>query len=89
MAAACVQRIPTLSREKCSLELEYEQMKDQVRVEQSKLSDFELEERDYESRKKARMKKAQEEGSVVKVRLNVGNWVINQTVRLSLSSFVA
>ena len=62
--------MPTLSREKHALELKYEQMKDQVRAERSKLSDFELEERDYERKKKARIKKAQEEDSVVKVRLN-------------------
>jgi hypothetical protein len=66
VAAACVQRMPILSREKSALEFKYEEMKDQARMERSKLSDFELEEQEYESMKRERIKKAQEEG-VVKV----------------------
>ena len=63
----CVQRMPTLSREKTALEMEHEELQDQVRMERSKLSDFELEELDYEAAKKARIKKALEEDANVKV----------------------
>lgn len=63
--------MPTLSTEKTALELQYEQMREQVRIEKSKLSDFELEELDFESMKKARIKKAQEEDSNIKVRFCV------------------
>lgn len=61
VAATCVQRMPTLGREKTPLELEYEQMKDQLWLERSKLSDFELEEAEQERIKKARIKKALED----------------------------
>lgn len=62
--------MPTLSREKTALEVKHEEMSDQVRLERSKLSDYELEERNFESMKKARIKKAQEEGTAVKVSLS-------------------
>ena len=61
VAAVCVQHMPTLGREKTDLELRYLQMKDQCRVEKSKLSDHELEEIAFERLKKARVLKAQEE----------------------------
>lgn len=60
--------MPTLSREKSALEVKYEQTRAQVKMEKSKLSDFELEEKEFESMKKARIKKAQEESTDVKVR---------------------
>lgn len=61
MAAVCVQRMPTLSQEKAAFELKYEEMKDHVGVEKSKLSDFELEELEFGRVKAARIKIAQEE----------------------------
>lgn len=61
VAAVCVQRMPTISREKTALELRYEELKDQTRLERSKRSDFELEELKFERVKEARIKKAQDE----------------------------
>ena len=67
MVAICLQRMPVLSREKALLEVEYEQLSDQIKMERSKLSDFELEEQKYEEMKKARIKKALEEDVDTKV----------------------
>ena len=61
VAAICVQRMPTLGREKTALELQFQEMKDQVRMEKSKLSDHELEEVEFEKLKKVRVQKAQDE----------------------------
>ena len=68
VAAVCVQRLPSLSREKTALELEYEEMKNQIRIERSKLSDFELEEQKHEKLVQARIKMASEELSEGTVR---------------------
>ena len=61
MTAVCVQRMPVLSRERTDLEIRYQEMSDQVRMERSRRSDFELEEMEFDKVKKARIKKAQEE----------------------------
>ncbi len=61
VAAACVQRMPTLGREKTALDQRYQELKDQVRVEKSKMSDHELEEIEFKKAEKARVQKAQEE----------------------------
>lgn len=57
----CVQRMPILSKEKTELEREYEELKDTMREESSKLSDFELEEIEYLREKREREKRALEE----------------------------
>ena len=67
VVSVCVQRMPKIVQEKTELELKYEKLKDQVRMERSKLSDFELEELEFEAMKKARIKKALEEESHIKV----------------------
>ena len=59
----CVQRFPTLSREKADLEKRYEEMFDTVRVERSRLSDFELEEKEHLRQKKERERRALEDDS--------------------------
>ena len=61
MAAACVQRMPLISPEKSEIELRVEDLKDKVRAERSKLSDFELEERKNQQLKREREKRALEE----------------------------
>lgn len=60
MAAVCVQRLPLLSREKTELELRVEAMKDTLRAEKSRLSDFELEESENQRLKRQREKRALE-----------------------------
>ena len=60
-SAICVQRFPTLAREKTPFELEYQTLREQIYVENSRLSDFELEEREILRKKRAREKKAMEE----------------------------
>ena len=59
--------MPSLGRERTALELEYREMSDQIKMEKSKLSDFELEELSFECMKKARLKKAQEDATDLKV----------------------
>lgn len=61
VSAVCVQRMPSLSRDKTDIELRYEQLKDKIRIEKSKLSDFELEEAEHLAIKKEREKRALEE----------------------------
>ena len=61
VSAVCVQRIPSLSQDKTDIELQYEQLKDTIRMEKSQLSDFELEEAEYLAIKKEREKRALEE----------------------------
>lgn len=61
VAAACVQRLPVLSREKSEIELQVNAMKDTLRAERSRLSDFELEERENKRLKRQREKRALEE----------------------------
>lgn len=61
VAAACVQRLPLLSREKSEIELQVDAMKDTLRAERSRLSDFELEERENKRLKRQREKRALEE----------------------------
>ena len=61
VAAVCVQRFPKLSRERTNLEQRFEEMMDTVRAERSRLSDFELEEREQLRRKRERERKALEE----------------------------
>ena len=57
----CVQRFPKLSREKTDLEQQYEEMIDTVRAERSRLSDFELEEKEQLRQKRERERRALEE----------------------------
>lgn len=61
VAATCVQRMPLLTREKSELEVRVEELKDKLRWESSRLSDFELEQRENNRLKKARDKRALEE----------------------------
>ena len=61
VSAVCVQRMPSLSREKSEIELRYEELKDTIRAEKSKLSDFELEEVKHLKMKKERQRRALEE----------------------------
>lgn len=61
VAAVCVQRFPILSREKLELELRYEALKDIMREERSRLSDFELEELEHNQKKRERERRALEE----------------------------
>ena len=61
IAAVCVQRMPVLNREKTELECQYEELRDTMRVESSKLSEFELEELEYMREKRKREKRALEE----------------------------
>lgn len=53
--------MPSLSREKTEIELQYEDMKDMLRMEKSRLSDFELEEAKHVAMKKERQRRALEE----------------------------
>ena len=53
--------MPSLSREKDPLAKEYEELQDQIKLEKSRLSDFELEELEHERAKKAREVKALED----------------------------
>ena len=61
VTAACVQRMPLVTREKSEIELRVEDLKDKLRSERSKLSDFELEERKNQQLKREREKRALEE----------------------------
>ena len=61
VSAVCVQRMPSLTREKTAMELRYEEMKDTLRAERSRMSDFELEELEHFKMKKERQKRALEE----------------------------
>ena len=61
MSAVCVQRMPSITREKTELELRYEELKDTMRAERSRLSDFELDEAKHLEMKKEREKRALEE----------------------------
>ena len=61
VAAACVQRLPLLSREKSEIELRVDALKDTLRAERSRLSNFELEERENQRLKRQREKRALEE----------------------------
>ena len=61
VSAICVQRFPTLVKEKTPLELEFLAMQEQQRTERSRLSDFELEEKRHLEKKAAREKRALEE----------------------------
>ena len=65
VSAICVQRFPTLSKEKTPLELDFQTLWEQVYAENSRLSDFELEESKYLGKKRARENKAMEEGTDV------------------------
>ena len=61
VAGVCIQRFPTLTPDKTDLEQRFEEMQSVMRVERSRLSDFELEEAEYLRKKKERERKAQEE----------------------------
>ncbi len=61
VAATCVQRMPLLSREKPDLEVRVEELKDKLRWERARLSDFELEERENTRLKREREKRALDE----------------------------
>lgn len=65
VVAVCVQRLPSLSREKTDVERRYQKLKEQLRVERSRLSDHELEEREYVKQKRERERQALEEDVVV------------------------
>jgi hypothetical protein len=53
--------MPSIAREKTEMELRYEEMKDAMREEKSRLSDFELEETRHREMKKERERRALEE----------------------------
>ena len=53
--------MPSLTREKTEIEQRYEELKDTMRGERSRLSDFELDEMKHLEMKKAREKRALEE----------------------------
>ena len=57
----CVQRMPSLVRQKSDLEQRYDDLKDTLRLERSRLSDFELEEAKHAAMKREREKRALEE----------------------------
>ncbi len=57
----CVIRMPTLSGQKSPLIVDFEGLQDQVWLEKSKLSDFELEELDYKRTKEEKIQKALED----------------------------
>ena len=61
MSVVCVQRMPSITREKTEMELCYEAMKDTIREERSRLSDFELDEAKHQEMKKERERRALEE----------------------------
>ena len=61
VSAVCVQRMPSLSREKTEMELRYEELKDTVRAERSRMSDFELEGAEHFKTKKERQRRALKE----------------------------
>ena len=61
VSAVCVQRMPSITREKTEMELRYEAMKDAIREERSRLSDFELDEAKHQEMKKERERRALEE----------------------------
>lgn len=61
VSAVCVQRMPSITREKTDIEQCYEELKDALRMEKSRLSDFELEEAKHFEMKKERQRKALEE----------------------------
>ena len=53
--------MPSLVREKSDIEQRYEGLKDMLRLERSRLSDFELEEAKHTAMKRERQKRALEE----------------------------
>ena len=53
--------MPSITREKTELELRYEELKDTMRAERSRLSDFELDEAKHLEMKKERERRALEE----------------------------
>ncbi len=61
VAATCVQRMPLLIRERPKLEARVEELKDKLRWERARLSDFELEERENSRLKREREKRALDE----------------------------
>ena len=61
LAATCLQRFPTLSREKIDLEKKFEDFQDTIRFEKSRLCDYELEEIEEEKNRMELEKKALEE----------------------------
>lgn len=61
MAGVCVLRMPSLSREKSATALQFEEMMDQIQMEKSKLSDFELEVMEHKRAREERIKKALED----------------------------
>lgn len=61
VSAVCVQRFPSICRVKTSLEKEFYDMQIRLQIQKSRLSDFEVEEKDYLEKKLAREKKAMEE----------------------------
>lgn len=58
VSAVCVQRFPTLSRQKTKFELEFEEHKDIRRAEKSRISNHELTQLDYTRKRADRDKKA-------------------------------
>lgn len=73
VAGVCVQRFPILTPNKTDLEHRFEEMQSVMRVERSRLSDFELEEAEYRKKKKERERQAQEEDlGELQVRLSIG-----------------
>ena len=61
VSAVCVQRMPSITREKTEIELCYEELKDTMREERRRLSDFELDEARHLEMKKERERRALEE----------------------------
>ena len=61
ISAICVQRMPSLCRDKSDIEHRYEELKDTLRMERSRKSDFELEEEKHVAMKRERQKRALEE----------------------------
>ena len=53
--------MPSLTREKTAMELRYEELKDTLRAERSRMSDFELEEVKHLKMKKERQRRALDE----------------------------
>lgn len=73
VAGICVLRMPSLSREKSLLALQHEEMVDQIRMEKSRLSEFELEQLEHERAKEERIEKAlEDERPESEVCLNLG-----------------
>lgn len=64
VVAVCLQRFPRLCRESPPLEARVEALKEQTRLERSRLSDFELEEAAYLRVKRERERRALEEDIV-------------------------